>query len=282
MDAVTKIIKILGGIDGAGYSFGDLISDTIGGVLIIGGALASVGAFTYVATVMKSLFIKSSIVSSITSGLDIGNEFKDKFVEQRYTTITEANAADAFKNVSNDKLISFLWDNYSEHTQVLNIKKHIDNGVKTYFQNIGGTYNVVSAVSQNLFRTLFKNQCGFKNNVYVPDLFFGAAFVAGNIINHNYYPGAFSLNTLKSNVDTINTNVNTLTTNVNTLSAFVNATPKTFNLYIENMDILGNIYISGTDRSGNFTYGTNKRTIYLNDGDTIIIHLLQPAVQAAV
>ncbi len=131
-------------------------------------------------------------------------------------------------------------------------------------------------------RTMFENQCAFKNNVYVPDLFFGTAFVATNVINHNYYPGAFSLNLLKSNVDTINTNVNTLTTNVNTLTAFVNATPNTFNLYIENMDILGNIYISGSDRSGNFGYATAKRTIYLNDGDTIIIHLLQPAVDATL
>jgi hypothetical protein len=48
------------------------------------------------------------------------------------------------------------------------------------------------------------------------------------------------------------------------------------------MDILGNIYIYGTDRSGNFTYGTSKRTIYLNDGDTIIIHLLQTAVDATL
>jgi len=211
----------------------------VGGVITVGTGLASIGAFTYIAASFKSAFIKTSIVSSITSGLDIGNEFKDKFVETGYTTITESNAVDAFKNVSNDKLISFLWDNYSERTQVLNIKKHIDNGVKTYFQNIGGTYNVGSAVPQNLFRTMFENQCGFKNNVYVPDLFFGAAFVATNVINYNYYPGAFSLNMLKSNVDTINTNVNTLTTNV----------------------------------SGNFGYGTSKRLIKVNDGDTVNIFL---------
>ncbi len=105
MDEVTKNIKILGGIDGAGYSFGDLISDVIGGVVTVGGFLSSAGVFAYVVTVMKSLFIKSSIVSSITSGLDIGNEFKDKFVEQGYTTITETNDEDTFKNVSNDKLI---------------------------------------------------------------------------------------------------------------------------------------------------------------------------------
>jgi hypothetical protein len=42
-------------------------------------------------------------VSSITAGTDIGNEFKDKFAEAGYTTITESNAVDAFKNVSNDK-----------------------------------------------------------------------------------------------------------------------------------------------------------------------------------
>jgi hypothetical protein len=208
MSAVTKIIKILGGIDGEGYSFGDLISDVIGGVVTIGGFLASAGVFTYVASVMKSAFIKSSIVSSITSGFDIGNDFKDKFIEQGYTTITEANAQDAFTNVSNDKLISFLWDNYSERTQVMNIKKHIDGSTRTHFQNIGGTYNIASAVPQNLFKTMFENQCVFKNNIYVPDIFFGDAFVDVNTINHDYYPGAFSLNALKTNIDTLNTNVN--------------------------------------------------------------------------
>ncbi len=273
MKSVEDALITLGGFGGTGFTWLDLV---FGGV----GFLASIGAFSYVAALFKSAFIKTAIVSSITAGTDIGNEFKDKFVEAGYTTITEANAENAFKNVSNEKLLAFLWDNYSERTQVINIKKHIENGAKTYFQNIGGTYNVASAVPQNLFRTMFENQCGFKNNVYVPDLFFGAAFVATNVINHNYYPGAFSLNMLKSNVDTINTNVNTLTTNVNNLTSFVNATPNTFNLYIENMDILGNIYISGSDRSGNFGYTTAKRTIYLNDGDTIIIHLLQPAVNA--
>ena len=62
--------------------------------------------------VTKSAFIKKSIISTITSGLDIANDFKDKFVDQGYTTITEANTVDAFKQVSNNKLISFLWDNY--------------------------------------------------------------------------------------------------------------------------------------------------------------------------
>jgi len=39
MTGITKIIKILGGIDGEGYALSDLISDTIGGVFTIGGAL---------------------------------------------------------------------------------------------------------------------------------------------------------------------------------------------------------------------------------------------------
>ena len=69
--------------------------------------------------------------------------------------------------------------------------------------------------------------------IYVPDIFFGASFVAANTINHNYSPGAFSLNALKTNVDTLNTNVHTLTTtNVNTLTAFVNATPNTGKLIL--------------------------------------------------
>jgi hypothetical protein len=110
MTAVTKIIKIIGGIDGDGYALSDLISDVVGGVITVGGLLSSVGAFTYIAAAMKNAFIKTSIVSSITSGLDIGNDFKDKFVEQGYTTITEANAVKAFKNVPNYKLISFLWE----------------------------------------------------------------------------------------------------------------------------------------------------------------------------
>jgi hypothetical protein len=159
MNAVIKIIKILGGIDGEGYSFGDLISEVVGGAVTIGGFFACAGVFAYVGTVMKSAFVKPAIVSSITSGLDIGNEFKNKCIEQGFSTITEANAKDAFKNVSSDKLLGFLWENYSERTQVLNIKKHVNNGITTYFQNIGGTYNVASAVPQNLFKTMFENQC---------------------------------------------------------------------------------------------------------------------------
>jgi hypothetical protein len=266
MKSVEDALITLGGFGGTGFTWLDLV---FGGV----GFLASIGAFSYVATLFKSAFIKTAIVSSITAGTDIGNEFKDKFVEAGYTTITEANAENAFKNVSNEKLLAFLWDNYSERTQVINIKKHIENGAKTYFQNIGGTYNVASAVPQNLFRTMFENQCGFKNNVYVPDLFFGAAFVATNVINHNYYPGAFSLNMLKSNVDTINTNVNTLTTNVNNLQVYLNTPPATFNIYIDDADYLGNIYLFGDDRSGTFVYGTSKRLIKVNDGDTVNIFL---------
>ena len=183
MTAITDIIKILGGINGSGYSMSDLISDVVGGVVTVGGLLASAGFFTYVAAIMKSTFIKTAIVSSINNGLDIGNEFKDKFIEQGYTTINEANAQDAFKNVSSDKLLAFLWDNYSERTQVMNTKKHIDGGITTYFQNIGSTctYNLASAVPMNAFRTMFEHQCAFKNNVYVPNIFFGAAFVAASI-----------------------------------------------------------------------------------------------------
>jgi hypothetical protein len=45
MTGITKIIKILGGIDGEGYALSDLISDTVGGVITIGGLLSSVGFF---------------------------------------------------------------------------------------------------------------------------------------------------------------------------------------------------------------------------------------------
>ena len=82
MDALTRIIKILGGIDGDGYDLSDLISDVVGGVVTVEGFLSSVGFFTFVATIMKSTFIKTSVVSSITSGLDMGNDFKNKFVNK--------------------------------------------------------------------------------------------------------------------------------------------------------------------------------------------------------
>jgi hypothetical protein len=155
----------------------------------------------------------------------------------------------------------------------MNIKKHIDGGIKTYFQNIGGTFNVASAVPQNSFRTMFENQCAFKNNIYVPNIFFGAAFVAANTINHDYYPGAFSLNQLKTNVDTLTTNVNTIDTKVSSLDVYLNTPPATFHIYIEDADSFANIYLSGADRSGNFAYGTSKRLIKVNDGDTVNIFL---------
>jgi hypothetical protein len=56
---------------------------------------------------------------------------------------------------------------------------------------------------------MFENRCGFKQNIYVPNIFFGAAFAA-NALNHDYYPGAYSLTDLKLNVDTINTNISTI------------------------------------------------------------------------
>jgi len=44
MTSTNEIIKLLLGIDG-GYQLSDFISDVVGGVFTVGGALASVGAF---------------------------------------------------------------------------------------------------------------------------------------------------------------------------------------------------------------------------------------------
>ncbi len=60
---------------------------------------------------------------------------------------------------------------------------------------------------------MFENRCGFKNNIYVPNIFFGTTFAA-NAVNHDYFPGAYSLNDLKLNVDSMNTNVANINTNL--------------------------------------------------------------------
>jgi len=79
-------------------------------------------------------------------------------------------------------------------------------------------------VPQNLFRTMFENRCGFKNNIYVPNIFFGAAYAA-NALNHDYFPGAYSLTDLKTNVDTINTNIVNINTNLQSLQIYLNSPP---------------------------------------------------------
>jgi hypothetical protein len=110
---------------------------------------------------------------------------------------------------------------------------------------------------------LFENRCGFENNIYVPNTFFGAAFAA-NALNHDYFPGTYSLTDSKLNVDTINTNVGTINSNLSSLQTYLNS-PSTFNIYI----------LYGSDRSGSFAYGTGKRLINVNDGDTVNTFLSQ-------
>ena len=124
---------------------------------------------------------------------------------------------------------------------------------------------------------MFENRCGFKNNIYVPNIFFGAAFAA-NAVNHDYFPGAYSLNDLKLNVDSINTNVANINTNLLSLQLYFNAPPATFNIYIADSDMYGNIYLYGSDRLGSFGYGTSKRLINVNDGDTVNIILSETVI----
>ena len=134
---------------------------------------------------------------------------------------------------------------------------------------------------QSLFRTMFENRCGFKNNIYVPNIFFGAAFAA-KALNHDYFPGAYSLNDLKLNVDSIHTNIGTINSNLSSLQIYLNSPPATFNIYIDDSDYLGNLYLYGSDRSGSFSYGilqgVKKRLINVNDGDTVNIYLSQTVI----
>jgi hypothetical protein len=130
---------------------------------------------------------------------------------------------------------------------------------------------------------MFENRCGFKNNIYVPNIFFGAAFVA-NALNHDYFPGAYSLNDLKLNVDSINTNIGTINSNLSSLQIYLNSPPASFNIYIYDSDMYGNIYLSGNDRSGSFAYwilsdiSQKKRLINVNDGDTVNIFLSETII----
>jgi hypothetical protein len=58
------------------------------------------------------------------------------------------------------------------------------------------------------------------------------------------------LNHLKLNVDSINANVANINTNLVSLQLYFNAPPATFNIYIADSDMYGNIYLYGSDRLG--------------------------------
>jgi hypothetical protein len=283
MAKIQEIVLKLGGIDGNGYSFGDLISDIFG----FGSVLAQVGVFAAVYSAMKSLFIKDVFFDALEAGSELAKDFKDEFVESSFSsasnTALKTNAESAFANLSTDKIVAFLFKHLSQRNQVYNFKYHELGGVKTYFQSIGGVVDASKVVPQNLFRTMFENRCGFKNNIYVPNIFFGAAFAA-NALNHDYFPGAYSLNDLKLNVDSINTNIGTINTSLLSLQIYLNSPPATFNIYLYDSDMYGNIYLSGNDRSGSFAYwilsdiSQKKRLINVNDGDTVNIILSETII----
>jgi hypothetical protein len=103
-------------------------------------------------------------------------------------------------------------------------------------------------------------------------------------LNHDYFPGAYSLNDLKLNVDSINTNIGTINSNLSSLQIYLNSPPATFNIYIYDSDMYGNIYLSGNDRSGSFAYwilsdiSQKKILINVNDGDTVNIFLSETVI----
>ncbi len=68
----------------------------------------------------------------------------------------------------------------------------------------------------------------------------------------------------------------TVTTSLLSLQIYLNAPPATFNIYISDTDMYGNIYLYGSDRLGSFAYwilsdiSQKKRLI---NGDTVNIYL---------
>jgi hypothetical protein len=86
---IKEIVLRLGGLDGSGYSFGDLISDIFG----VGSILPQEGIFAVVYSLMKSLVIKDIFLDDLESGSELPKKFQDKFVENTF-----ANASILFSN----------------------------------------------------------------------------------------------------------------------------------------------------------------------------------------
>jgi hypothetical protein len=121
MAKIQEIVLKLGGIDGNGYSFGDLISDIFG----VGSVLAQVGVFAAVYSAMKSLFIKDVFFDALEAGSELAKDFKDEFVESSFSsasnTSLKTNAESAFANLSTDKIVAFLFKHLSQRNQVYNL-----------------------------------------------------------------------------------------------------------------------------------------------------------------
>ena len=194
MKSVEDALITLGGFGGTGFTWLDLVLGGVGILASMGAFAAAKSAIVSLGVAMKSAFLGTTILNSIDDGVDLAKEFKDDFIEDAFANSSNAvirsNAEEAFKNVSHDELIAFMFKNYARTHEVFNHKFYELNGVKTYFQSVGGLVDATKVVPQNLFRTMFENRCGFKNNIYVPNIFFGAVFAA-NAVNHDYFPGAY-------------------------------------------------------------------------------------------
>ena len=70
-------------------------------------------------------------------GVNLAKNVKDDFIEDAFVNSSNAvirsNAEEAFKGVSCDELIGFIWKNYARTHEVFNFKLYEVNGVKTYF-----------------------------------------------------------------------------------------------------------------------------------------------------
>jgi hypothetical protein len=73
MAKIQEIVLRLGGLDGSGYSFGDLISDVFG----VGSIIAQAGVFAAIYSAMKSLVIKDVFFDALEAGSELAKDFKD-------------------------------------------------------------------------------------------------------------------------------------------------------------------------------------------------------------
>jgi hypothetical protein len=138
MRGVEEALITLGGFGGSGFTWIDLVSGGVGILASMGAFAAAKSAIVSLGVAMKSAFLGSTILNSIDDGVDLAKEFKDDFIEDAFANSSNAvirsNAEEAFKNVSHDELIAFMFKNYAH--EVFNHKFYEINGVKTYFQSV--------------------------------------------------------------------------------------------------------------------------------------------------
>ncbi len=134
MKSVEETLITLGGFGGTGFTWLDLVLGGVGLLASMGAFAAAKSAIVSLGVAMKSAFLGSTILNSIEDSVDLAKEFKDDFIEDAFANSSNAvirsNAEEAFKNVSHDELIAFMFKNYARTHEVFNHKFYEINGGK--------------------------------------------------------------------------------------------------------------------------------------------------------